>query len=501
MILYKSSRGKDKKLYSFSEAILKGIAEDGGLLSPTRIPSFSLKQLQDLSGKSYQRVALFVFNLFRTDLPINVLRGIVNNAYSKNFDHPDIVPIKHLKNNQFLLELWHGPTLAFKDIALQILPLFFSQVIKGERKYLILVATSGDTGKAALEGYKNKDNVSISVFYPEDGVSKLQQLQMTTQDGDNVAVYAMTGDFDQVQRVVKEVFNDQKFNRLLADKYNLSLSSANSINWGRLMPQIVYYLSAYIDLVKKGAVKWGDLIDIVVPTGNFGNILAAFYARKMGVPIGKLICASNQNNVLSEFLQKGIYDLSKRELVKTSSPAMDILVASNVERLLFILSGDGKKISDWMKQLKEKNKFIVDEQVKKILIDEFYADWVSDQECLLNIKLIHEQTGHLIDPHTSVAQVVAERYASRKGTKVPLLICSTAHWAKFAKVVYQAINNSSSKQDLNEFEMLEAIHNLVPNAVVPKSIGELNKKQSIHKRRCEPSKQAVEKIIEDYLQN
>lgn len=495
MILYKSTRGKDKKLYTFSEAILKGIALDGGLLSPIKIPEFSLKQLSLLKNESYQQIALFIFNLFQTDLSKSVLEKIVNTAYS-GFDHPDIVPVAHLKDNQYFLELWHGPTLAFKDMALQIMPFFFSEAIKKENKhYLILVATSGDTGTAALEGYKDKKGISIMVFYPSLRVSLLQQLQMTTQQGGNVSVFAVKGDFDQVQQTIKEVFNDKKFNSLLFGKHQIVLSSANSINWGRLLPQTVYYVSAYIELFKQGKIQLGEVVDVVVPTGNFGNILASFIARKMGLPIRKLICASNENNVLTEFLQKGVYDIKNRSLVQTPSPSMDILIASNLERLLYFITKDEHKISLWMKQLNEKKKFVVDGWIKKLLQQEFYADWVSNKESLSNIKKTFGQTGYLMDPHTSVAHVVAERYSKKAGKEVPLLICATAHWAKFAKNIYQMVSTSKSKRKLTEFEMLKNINAQIPDSSIIKFINKLENSPIIHTGECMPDKEAVEEII------
>jgi len=501
MILYKSTGGKDKKLYSFSEAILKGIARDGGLLVPEKIPYISFEQLKTLKQTSYQEKAIFVLKQFQTDVSERTLKNIVEKAYLDNFDNPSIAPLVHLKENQYLLELWHGPTLAFKDIALQIMPLFFLEaVIKDNKKsvrHLILVATSGDTGKAALEGYKDKDDIAIMVFYPYGHVSKLQELQMTTQVGENVAVYAMDGDFDAVQRIVKDIFNDKVFNQKLLNKYQTVLSSANSINWGRLLPQMIYYFSSYINLVEKGAVKLGGHVDVVVPTGNFGNILGAFYAKKMGIPIRKLICASNANNVLTDFFQTGAYDIKHRRLIQTPSPSMDILIASNIERLLFMITNNSKKVSGWMKDIREKKKFIVDTKTKAILQHEFYADWVSNRETLLNIKRVYEQTGYFMDPHTSVAQVVAQKYAQKEGNKIPLIICSTAHWSKFARDVYKAFNNDPVEK-LDEFVLLEAVLKLASTASIPKVIKELKNKSIIYKKRCKADKEELKDVIVDF---
>lgn len=484
MILYQSTRG-DKTPYTFSQAILKGIAPDGGLFTPHKIPHLSLQKLKLMFKKSYQEKALDVLSIFKTDLPTDSLRKIVNKAYSRNFDDAEIAPIVPLKNNQYFLELWHGPTLSFKDMALQIMPYFFVQSIKDDSlkrrregkeslRYLILVATSGDTGKAALEGFKDKEDILIMVFYPENRVSKLQYLQMATQEGRNVLVFALKGNFDKVQNIVKELFNDKAFNFFLLNKFNVKLSSANSINWGRLLPQVFYYVNSYLKLIEKG-VRFGKLINIAVPTGNFGNILAAFYAKKMGLPINKLICATNENNVVSEFLQTGVYDVRERKLVKTPSPSMDILVASNIERLLFLITNSPKKVKGWMSDLKEKKRFQVDTKTRNILQKEFYSGWVSNKESLKNIKKIFKETGYLMDPHTSVAQVVLERFTKEKGVDEPILICSTAHWSKFTQNVFK------SKENL------------------PLSILDLKKKPIKHKKTLEANSSLVKKVIVDCL--
>ncbi|MDO8639631.1 MAG: threonine synthase [bacterium] len=509
MIYYKSTRG-DRGLYTFSEAVLKGIAEDGGLFVPEIIPQFTLGELKLLSKKSYQEQAIFIFNLFQTNITENAIRRFVNKAYSTNFNNPLIAPVVHLKENQYFLELWHGPSATFKDLALQIMPLLFSEslninnktrIAMGEKpvKYLLLVATSGDTGKAALEGYKDKENIFIIILYPDNHVSKLQELQMVTQEGNNLAVYALNGDFDAVQTTVKEVFNDKKFNQELFNKYQILLSSANSINWGRLVPQIVYYVSSYIDLIGKNILTWGDQINITVPTGNFGNILAAFYAKKMGLPIKKLICASNTNNVLTEFLKTGVYDIKNRKLTQTPSPSMDILVASNIERLLFTITGSAEKVSLWMHELKKKRKFEVDNATKTVLQNEFYADWVSSQDCLTNIKTIYNKTNYLMDPHTSVAQEVAERYLKQDSFSSPMIICSTAHWAKFAKDVYRALKNHKEKLVMDEFKIIETITKFAPGNPVPKNLYELKNKIIKHKQKCEADQNVLEKKIKEFL--
>jgi threonine synthase len=506
MILYKSTRG-EKKRYTFPETLLKGIAGDGGLLVPGIIPRFSPGQLKSLSGKSYQERASFLINLFETGFSADSIGKIVHRAYGTNFSSRDIAPLVHLTDNQYLLELWHGPTCAFKDMALQIMPLFFEAAVKEDNAardaagnkpltYLLLVATSGDTGKAALDGYKNKENIAVIVLYPKGRVSRIQELQMSTQEGNNVSVYALDGDFDAVQKTVKEVFNDKKFSKKLFDTRQTILSSANSINWGRLMPQIIYYLSAYADMADRGILRWGDEVNVTVPSGNFGNLLAAFYAKTMGLPIHKLICASNTNNVLTDFLQTGTYDVTNRSLVQTPSPSMDILVASNIERLLYTITNDSEKVSGWMGDLNKKGKFTVDEPTKKILQNEFYADWVSNRDCLTNVRTVYNKTSYLMDPHTSVAQAVAERYIKQKIDMRPMVICSTAHWAKFVKDVYTTVRGTGKKEKTDEFIMLTTIAKMLGSAgLIPKSISSLRGAVIRHKETCDAGAGNLERKI------
>jgi threonine synthase len=504
MIKYHSTRGQDPKSYTFSEAILKGLADDGGLLVPEIVPTLSTQQFRHLVGKSYQEIAEFVFTEFATNLSPEVIKRIVHEAYADNFDHKAITPIVHLKDKQYVLELWHGPTSAFKDMALQIMPLFFSEAAKEENAqrilhneaalhYLILVSTSGDTGKAALEGYKNKDNISILAMYPDNRVSFLQERQMITQEGKNVTVYAVDGDFDAVQEMAKNIFNDKEFKETLKQQRRTVLSSANSINWGRLMPQIVYYVAAYANLIAQGHIKMGDFIDIAVPTGNFGNILAAFYAKRMGIPIKKLICAVNENHVLADFLRTGIYDISHRNLVKTPSPSMDILIASNIERLLYLLTKDGKKVAQWMQALKEHRKFEVDEPTKALLHENFYADWANNDDSLADIKNVYEQTQYLFDPHTAVAHIVTERYLHRMADTVPVLICGTAHWSKFARALYPLL--CAEPETLDDFEILDRIVALDPKLVIPQNIADLKDKPILHTQKLPADYLAVEKAL------
>lgn len=474
---------------------------------PEKIPQLKLRELELLLNKSYQERAIFLINLFQTDFPEQEIKRIINTAYPKknsandtNFDNEEIAPLTHLKANQFLQELWHGPTSAFKDMALQVMPLFFESAIKknGSVKFLILTATSGDTGKAALEGFKNKAGTSIAVFYPNGLVSKIQQLQMETQGGENVLVCAVKSDFDGVQKLVKELFGDQEFNENLKLDFNTQLSSANSINWGRLMPQIIYHISGYLDLVSKGVIKLGQEIDIAVPTGNFGNILAAFYAKKMGLPVARLICASNENNVLTEFLQTGIYDIKSRKLVKTPSPSMDILIASNIERLLYELSGDSELVLGWMRQLKEEGRFEVGKSLKAKLQEFFFAGFVSNEDCLGNIKKTFEETGYLMDPHTSVAQKVTEEYLDKSDSRLPVVICATAHWAKFANQVYKALfPNQPIPGD--EFEALKKIRNTDVKLSIPEQLIDLKEKKPLHKTVIDVSGDQSKEMLMSFL--
>lgn len=494
MIKYISTRG-NKTHVTFSNAIIKGIAPDGGLFVPEKIPHISNQQLRQLLGKTYQEKAIFLLNEFQTDLTAQTIKKLVHKAYGDNFDTKQIAPVIPLRENQNMLELWHGPTLAFKDMALQLMPHFFSEAVKNKTdKYLILVATSGDTGKAALEGYKNKKKISIMVFYPEGRVSQFQELQMVTQEGNNVSVIALKGDFDDCQRSVKELFADVSFGQELAEK-NIVLSSANSINWGRLLPQIVYFFHGYLELVSQKVIKFGDEIDVVVPTGNFGNILAAYYAKRMGLPIKTCVCASNANNVLTDFLRTGTYDITNRHLVKTPSPSMDILIASNIERLLYVLSGDTKKIYEWMNDLKSTGSFTVDAKTKAILQKEFYADWVSNEDSLKNIKHIYKKTNYVMDPHTAVAQLVATRFGSNSPRQ--MLIISTAHWVKFASDVYQALAGKYIEKKGDEFMIAKEVCRIVSNASLPEQMVSLQQKERLHTRKSIADKVVLEKLIRE----
>lgn len=500
MILYKSTRG-EPHLYTFSEIILKGTAWDRGLFVPQKLPHFSLKQLNSIIDKKYRDYVYFIFKLFQTGIPLEKLKKIIKASYSGNFDDKSIVPLIQLKDRLFVLELWHGPTMSFKDIALQLMPKILKSVIS-EHQYLILAATSGDTGKAALAGFKDLDNIHILVVYPKLGVSQIQKQSMVTQKGKNLAVFGIDGDFDKGQKVVKQIFNDRRFRELIEKKYQFRLSSANSINWGRILPQIVYYLYSYNELVREKVIKPGDKIDVAVPSGNFGNILAAFYAKKMGLPVNKLICASNSNNVLSEFLTTGKYDLRIKKLIKTPSPSMDILVSGNLERLLYELTGDSRLITSWMRDLQYKKHFKVGKKTLSKIKNLFFAGWVSNGKSLSNIKKIFKANNYLVDPHTSVVLKVVQSYQNRCHSKHPVIICSTAHWSKFPSSVYSGLKgiiNKSSSPD--EFKIVSKIQKIASDSVLPPAFKNIAQGKKRFNRAIKPSKDVLQGVIIDYLNN
>ncbi|MBI3342106.1 threonine synthase [Candidatus Curtissbacteria bacterium] len=514
---YVSTRGGSEPRF-FSRALLSGIAEDGGLFSPDKVPTLSATELSRLRPLKYWQRAFHILRKFNPDMPDVTLGEMTRDAYGSNFDSLDVAPVVSIGNRQYMQELWHGPSGAFKDMALQIMPLMFEEACAkdnrareaaslGPLRYFVIGTTSGDTGAAAIEGYKNKRSLSIAVFYPRGKVSRLQELMMTTQDGNNVFVGAMEGDFDAIQRAAKETFADKEFNDLLLDQYGVVLSSANSINWGRIVPQIAYHVSAYVDLLEKGVIEPGDKIDIAVPTGNFGNILSAFYAKQMGVPINKLVCASNENNVLTAFLQTGIYDIRERSMKQTPSPSMDILVSSNVERLLYEITRDPVRVYRWMEELKTNKVFKVDEDVLKRLHEDFYAGWVENDECLQNIKDLFERKNYLMDTHTSVAHRVAQEYQEQNPSNRPLIISSTAHWAKFPRDIRKALLGSDANQIIadaspeeTEFSIISQIMKLVPNATVPQSIATLQAKPERFAGVADAESEWIKRAILSYLQ-
>lgn len=441
---YLDTRGNITDAVTFTEAVIDGLASGGGLFVPEQIPQLTLDEIIGLADVPYPVRAATIYKAFNIDLPDDQINALMHASYGRNFDTPEICPIHHLDEGISMLELWHGPTSAFKDMALQCLPNFFgasAAKLKGEGKldkdFCILVATSGDTGKAALEGFKGVDGVCVGVLYPDGGVSDIQRKQMITTTGNNVHVWAMRGNFDDCQTMVKRIFADDAFADQLAQE-GYALSSANSINWGRLLPQIVYYVSGYACMVRSGALQAGDELDVCVPTGNFGNILAAWYAKQMGTPLGTLMCASNENRVLTDFINTGTYDISSRAFVLTPSPSMDILVSSNLERQLFELTGrNGNAISQWMADLNDKRAFQVDRDTFARIRATFLSDSITNAECLRTIKEVFEAQDYLMDPHTAVAYATAQNL---KGGN-PVLVASTAHWAKFGDNVYRALHD------------------------------------------------------------
>lgn len=481
---YISTRG-NKESFTAAEAIIKGIAADGGLFVPTEIPHIDRGFIKNLLELDYQQRAVQVLSQFLTDYTQEELADCVNSAYGDNkFDTKAVAPTINFGAGNEVLELWHGPTSAFKDMALQLLPQLMSTALKktGEKSNIvILVATSGDTGKAALEGFKNVPQIRIMVFYPEEGVSRIQRQQMVTQEGSNVSVVAVRGNFDDAQSGVKEIFNNTALSQALASA-NIQLSSANSINWGRLVPQIVYYFSAYADLVNSAKINIGEAVNFVVPTGNFGNILAAWYAKEMGLPINKLICASNSNNVLTDFLQTGEYDRN-REFYKTNTPSMDILISSNLERLLYHMTNAPVSIKTWMQELSDNGKYKIDAAILEKIKETFWADWAADDKTCAVIHRVYEKYQYVMDTHTAVAWAVAENYQQATNDKTPLVVVSTASPYKFNESVLQALQ-ITTPADADAFVLLDEMEKI--NAVkAPAGLAKLRTAAVIHSGVCD----------------
>ncbi len=475
-MFYKSTRNSSMKITS-SQAIVKGISPDGGLFVPEEIPVFEINDIMNLGNLSYPERAAFVFSKFLTDFTKEEIKYCTESAYNKEkFSTEKITEISTLCNGVYILELWHGPTCAFKDMALQILPYLLTASVKKtniDKEIIILVATSGDTGKAALEGFSDVPGTRIMVFYPENGVSPMQKLQMTTQDGENVTVCAVKGNFDNCQNGVKEIFTSHEITNKLKEN-KMMFSSANSINWGRLAPQIIYYISAYAELVRDNRITSGEKVNIVVPTGNFGNILAAYYAKKMGLPVNKLICASNKNKVLTDFINTGIYDRN-RDFVTTISPSMDILISSNLERLLYIMNGyNDVQIKEWFGSLASSGKYEVSQSVKDMLNSEFYGGCCDDIQTMETIKRVYDEYSYTLDTHTAVAVSVYGDYKESTGDMTKTIIASTASPYKFSESVLEAITGKSSVSD--EFEMIDRLYEL-SGYEIPKSLSELRTKK------------------------
>lgn len=479
-LLYKSTRNSEKTVTA-SQAILKGLAEDGGLFVPASIPKLPVS-LGELKNMNYQETAYAVMKEFLTDFTEEELRNCITKAYDSKFDTEDIAPLAKA-HDAYFLELYHGATIAFKDMALSILPHLLTTSAKKNQvknEIVILTATSGDTGKAALAGFANVEGTKIIVFYPKNGVSKVQELQMVTQKGDNTSVIAIHGNFDNAQSGVKAMFENKKLAKEL-DQAGYQFSSANSINIGRLVPQIVYYVYAYGKLLQNGEIEEGEEINVVVPTGNFGNILAAYYAKNMGLPIAKLICASNENKVLYDFFQTGTYD-KNREFILTTSPSMDILISSNLERLIYqIAGGDAKKDQELMNDLKSKGVYAITEEMKKNLAD-FEAGYATEEQVKQTIHDLYTDTGYVIDTHTAVAASVYNEYRKNTGDTTKTVIASTASPYKFARSVMTAID--ASYDAMEEFELIDELHK-VSQMDIPNAIEEIRNAEIRHTTECD----------------
>ena len=491
-LFYKSTRDDSVKVTA-SQAILKGLAPDGGLFVPESIPSFD-KSLEELSKMSYKEVAYEVMKLMLDDFTEEELKACIDKEYDEKFDTDVIAPLVKA-DGAYYLELFHGATIAFKDMALSILPhLLITSAKKNDvhNEIVILTATSGDTGKAALAGFADVKGTRIIVFYPKNGVSPIQEKQMVTQKGDNTYVIGIKGNFDDAQTGVKKIFGDKELEKEMAEA-GFQFSSANSINIGRLVPQIVYYVYAYTRLLADGEIKAGDKINAVVPTGNFGNILAAFYAKNMGLPINKLICASNENKVLYDFFTTGEYDRN-REFVLTTSPSMDILISSNLERLIYRIAGNSaKKNSELMESLKNTGKYEITPEMKAQLSD-FYGNYATEAEDAATIKKLYEDTGYVIDTHTAVAATVYEKYKKETGDDTVTVIASTASPYKFTRSVMDAID--SKYDSMTDFELVDELSK-ISNVAVPQAIEDIRTAPVLHDTVCEVNEMSssVKKIL------
>lgn len=479
-ILYKSTRS-DNVTITASQAILKGLASDGGLFVPTQLPKLNVS-LEELSKMSYKETAYAVMKEFLTDFTEEELKSCIDKAYDSKFDTEEIAPLVKAEG-AYYLELFHGATIAFKDMALSILPHLLTTSAKKnnvKNEIVILTATSGDTGKAALAGFADVPGTRIVVFYPKGGVSPIQEKQMITQKGDNTFVVGIKGNFDQAQSGVKAIFGNKELEAEM-DKAGFQFSSANSINIGRLVPQVVYYVYAYAKLLANGEITDGEKINVVVPTGNFGNILAAYYAKNMGLPIDKLICASNDNKVLYDFFTTGIYD-KNREFILTTSPSMDILISSNLERLIYKIAGnDAAKNKELMTSLTTTGKYDITDDMRAELKD-FYGNYATEKETAEIIKDIYEKTGYIIDTHTAVAAVVSRKYLRDTNDTNKLVIASTASPFKFTRSVMNAIN--SKYDSMGDFELVDELSK-IGNVKVPNAIEEIRNAKVLHDTVCE----------------
>ena len=493
-VLYKSTRGKEQAVTA-SMAILKGLSEDGGLFVPESIPQLDVP-MDKLAQMTYQETAYEVMSRFLTDFTEDELKNCINKAYDSKFDTEKIAPL-HEADGAYFLELFHGATIAFKDMALSILPHLMTTAAKKnnvKNEIVILTATSGDTGKAAMAGFADVPGTKIIVFYPKHGVSPIQEKQMVTQKGANTYVVGITGNFDDAQTAVKKMFNDHELAAEL-DKAGFQFSSANSINIGRLVPQIVYYVYAYAKLYANGEIKKGEKINVVVPTGNFGNILAAFYAKNMGLPIAKLICASNENRVLYDFFSTGTYD-KNREFILTSSPSMDILISSNLERLIYRIAGnDAARNEAFMKALSSEGKYEITAEMKEQLKD-FYGNYTTEAETAEVIKDLYEKTGYVIDTHTAVAAGVYHKYLKETNdTDTKTVIASTASPYKFTRSVMDAIDKEKY-DSMTDFELVDELSR-ISNVKVPQAIEDIRSAKVLHDTVCEVDE--MESVVKKFL--
>ena len=491
-LFYRSTRDDSVKVTA-SQAILKGLAADGGLYVPDSIPSLD-KSLSELSKMSYKEVAYEVMKLMLDDFTEEELKSCINRAYDSKFDTEEIAPLVKAEG-AYYLELFHGATIAFKDMALSILPHLLTTSAKKnnvKNEIVILTATSGDTGKAALAGFADVPGTKIIVFYPKNGVSPIQEKQMVTQKGDNTYVIGIKGNFDDAQTGVKKIFGDKELEKIM-DNAGFQFSSANSINIGRLVPQIVYYVYAYAKLLANGEIKEGEKINVVVPTGNFGNILAAFYAKNMGLPINKLVCASNENKVLYDFFTTGTYDRN-RDFVLTTSPSMDILISSNLERLIYRIAGNSAaKNAELMQSLKDNGKYEITSEMKEELKD-FYGNYATEAEDASTIKKIYEDTGYVIDTHTAVAAAVYDKYKKDTSDETKTVIASTASPYKFTRSVMDAIDNKYDS--MTDFELVDELCK-ISNVAVPQAIEDIRTAPVLHDTVCEVNEMCseVKKIL------
>ena len=481
-MLYNSTRGGEKGITS-SMAILKGIADDGGLFMPDHFPKLQ-KKLSELAGMTYQETAYEVMKLFLTDFTEEELKHCIDSAYDSKFDTEEIAPLA-LADDAYYLELFHGKTIAFKDMALSILPHFMTTAAKknhASEEIVILTATSGDTGKAAMAGFADVPGTRIIVFYPKGGVSRVQELQMLTQKGDNTAVVGITGNFDDAQTGVKKIFGDRAFGEKVG-KAGFRFSSANSINIGRLVPQVVYYVYAYATLLKNEQISEGEKVNFTVPTGNFGNILAAYIAGQIGIPVNKLICASNDNKVLYDFFTTGTYD-RKREFILTSSPSMDILISSNLERLIYLSADcDAEKTAELMKELSEKGCYTVTPAMREKMAD-FVGGFATQEENAAEIKRVYDDTGYLMDTHTGVASCVYHNYRLKTGDETKTVIASTASPYKFSRSVMTAILGKE-EENKEDFALIDEMQE-ASGVAIPQAIEEIRNAEIRHKTVCTP---------------